>query len=281
MLSVAGKMGLLAVAVYWLLFGQMGCSLHSSDEKTPATLGAHPTIHLSSGAQAPIELPPVPAVVNNVKPQPKTPRSHALQSLSDAPPVVTAALAAAGENDQPLTGNPSDERGDVIASVSGRGAALLNLMERGEGPSIEIAWPQSPASAKQLFDYLHGCVGMRVGRLDGSRLGSIEPGVTQRMSGYLRLPAGSVPAVERRIQQRLSGSGRPVRLFPRRFDQLLLSGLDQSLDGEIERVRSVRARYALDGGDLYLTDIHHERADEFSRVLLWTASDCGRRSADG
>jgi hypothetical protein len=136
---------------------------------------------------------------------------------------------------------------------------MLRLLEHGEGPHIEIAWPESASARRALYDRLTRCLGMRTALIGESQRLYVDDGPagqawvldTDRYSGFMRQPDGALVAGERavidRIRARHGGHLRdPVRLFPRRVDAVLLGGLRQAIGGEAGQV--IRARYRLDGG---------------------------------
>jgi hypothetical protein len=146
------------------------------------------------------------------------------------------------------------------------GRTMLRLLEHGEGPRIEIAWPESAAARRALYDRLTRCLGMRTALIDGSQRLFIDDGPagrpwrldTDRFSGFMRQPDGALVAGERavidRIRARHGGHlSNPVRLFPRRVDAVLLGGLRQAIGGD--GGQAIRARYRLESGRILVDAI--------------------------
>jgi hypothetical protein len=150
-----------------------------------------------------------------------------------------------------------------------RGRVLLRLLEHGQGPAIELAWPNSASQRARLYRRFRDCFGMRV---------ALSPSVGQlyvaedtpgqnwrpnhdRYSAFARQPSGRLTDAERRdldaIVHRhgLSGDSPAVRVFPRRVDAHLLGGLDRILGAFYGQARAIRARYELRGGAVQVRDI--------------------------
>lgn len=143
---------------------------------------------------------------------------------------------------------------------------MLRLLEHGKGPSVEIAWPVSAAERRQLFRTLTRCYGMRPAVLvKKSHLydGVSAPGQPwsinrDRYSGFIRSPQGEPIAEENRqfasIARRHGLSDwRPVRVFPRTVDAVLLGGLGNLLGARYQTARQIRAVYELRRDGLRLT----------------------------
>jgi hypothetical protein len=163
------------------------------------------------------------------------------------------------------------------------GRTMLRLLEHGEGPHIEIAWPESATARRDLYDRLTRCLGMRTALIDTSQRLYVDDGPagqawrldTDRYSGFMRQPDGALVAGEQavidRIRARHGGHLRePVRLFPRRTDAVLLGGLRQAIGGESGQ--SVRARYRLEGDRVIVDTITADGRAVSGRIDLTNAS---------
>ncbi len=222
---------------------------------------------------------PTPAQIESVKPAP--------------PPPVPAQVALAGEAGDGLWDEPAGAAAPYDAAVAapsetalGEGRVWLRILEHGSGPAIEIAWPAAPADREELFRRFDRCFGMRVALMDGegrlyTREG--EPGRPteidlDRLSGFVRQPAGALAAAERRRIADLSAYHRarsgltPVRLFPRRVDAFLLGGLRQLIGEGYMNAERLRARYRLAGSSVLIEAITVDGRPVAGRIDLGQAA---------
>jgi hypothetical protein len=138
------------------------------------------------------------------------------------------------------------------------GRPLLRLLEHGQGPSIEIAWPDHSVARAKLYALLKRCHGLRTVLLrDQEILMSARAGATEtfdgdRHSGFIRAIQGPSPGRERVIIKKLRArhgarNTTPVRLLSRRFDARLLGGLSRLTGSDYRGAKAVTARYAVAG----------------------------------
>ena len=180
-----------------------------------------------------------PALAPTIEPLRPEPASEAPPEIvepnrpaPEVPAPATVALPGEVEDapwDRPAETAPSD--GSVATTSEAavaEGRALLRILEHGSGPVIEIAWPDAPGDREELFRRFRGCFGMRLALIDGQgRLYTRDgpPGRPaaidlDRLSGFVRQPAGEMSAAERRQLEDMRAYHRgrsglaPVRLFP-------------------------------------------------------------------
>ena len=238
-----------------------------------------PAIPTPAPTAAPIEPAPnqqsAPAVdtalVPKAAPMPKT---EARPAPAPEPVIQQAKLEASKALSEDPVNIAVDSTADDVQQVTPEGASLLAQLERGEGPNIQLAWPQTVAAHQQLFSVFRRCAGMRLGKLNAGRLVAIEPGASRVMSGYMRVAAGAALPEERRISQQLQAVGQSVRLFPRVFDQRLLSGLDRALDGKLSTMGTVRAEYRWANGRLQLVNISGDGKAYYNTIVLMQNPSC-------
>lgn len=140
------------------------------------------------------------------------------------------------------------------------GRPLLRLLEIGEGPSVEIAWPASAAERRHLYRVFRQCYGMEIAVMDtsGRLFGEAGPAGAawdinmDRYSGFVRQSSGGAALEEhetaRQIRQRHGIDGQAtVRLFPRAADATLLGGLKQLIGAGYAGNVHIRARYEVSG----------------------------------
>jgi hypothetical protein len=173
------------------------------------------------------------------------------------------------------------------------GRTLLRLLEHGQGPGIEIAWPASRAGRRQLFHRFAACYGMRLALVDPDSKLFAGDGVRgkpwdlnlDRYSGFVRRPAGRLTAIERSraaaIAARHGRRGDLVRVFPRRVDALLLGGLSRLVGPGYRGARTIRARYRLSDGGLSVEDVSVDGRAVAGRIALSRAmkASCRRGGA--
>ncbi len=148
------------------------------------------------------------------------------------------------------------------------GRVLLKLREHGKGPTVEIAWPDTGAARRRLYRRLVRCYGMRAAVLDGQdRLfaptgpaGSPWNIDLDRFSGFLRSPAGQPIPEESRVFATIAArhqlqNWRPVRIFPRNVDAVLLGGLQHIVGGRYGSARLITAAYISRGSRLILGSV--------------------------
>ncbi len=147
------------------------------------------------------------------------------------------------------------------------GGALLRLLEHGQGPTIEIAWPQRADARRALYRQLTQCYGVKAALLTGGAKLYANAGTAgetwsidmDRFSGFIRSPRGEAIAEEALVFARIADrhgltDWRPVRVFPRHVDAALLGGLGAVLGPQYKSAKQIRAAYRWDRARLILGD---------------------------
>jgi len=237
--------------------------------KEPAQLPA-PVVRQSGSAAMVIRLPPPP-------PSPKRnflkPAKRAAETPVAVEPLKRTVAARPPPQPAPAmkaSGKPPAEPAEAMvdgARNTKAGGALLRLLEHGQGPAIEIAWPERADARRALYHQLTQCYGVRAAVLaGGSRLyaetgaaGQTWPVDMDRFSGFIRSPQGEAIAEEARVFARIADrhgltGWRPVRVFPRPVDAALLGGLGAVLGPRYKSARQIRAAYQWDRTRLILGD---------------------------
>ncbi len=233
---------------------------------------------------APTTAAPQPATllpVEPIVPQPPETRQE------DPPPTETAAPPAPPDP-QPETEIVVSETAPDSAQTLRQGRALLRLLEQDAGPDLRIAWPADGSRREALYAALTACFGMESVLMDGTgRLyrtaapaGVSQPPDMARHSGFVRAVEGEMPRSERQEldtiyrHHRLSpGSVRPVRLFPRHADAMLLGGLSDLLGG-LRGGQRIEARYTMGSGEVAVTDIRRDGTAIPGSVRLRPRRNC-------
>ena len=198
----------------------------------------------------------IKAMVVTVQPQQPSP-ARVVEQPTVVPPQQSAPVAAKAPDDP--------ER----RAVAAQGRVLLRLLEHGQGPAIELAWPQDAGERAQLYRRFRDCLGMRVAlsrRAGELFVADSPPGESwrpngDRYSGFARQPSGRLAAAEqedlRAIARRhdLSPRSPAMRIFPRQVDAELLGGLEHILAGGYGQVKEIRARYYLRGDAILVGNI--------------------------
>ena len=205
--------------------------------------------------------------IKPIRPQEAT-RDPAHRETAEAVPNAVKPIRSAESrvDDLPVHKTPSAESGTVVLDGEGvqQGRTLLRILEHGEGPSVEIAWPASGKAREHLFQRFASCYGMRIALMDGGGRLFVSEGRRQspwsinldRYSGYVRQASGVTGRAERQAIGRIRAhhgkvnGATPVRLFPRRVDAVLLGGLHELLGGDYARANTIRATYQLNGGNV-------------------------------
>lgn len=236
-----------------------------------------------------VVLPPPPVVAAAPKPAtpplpPEPPTRPELPAEAPEPPAPEPAVrrvAAPEPRPEPEIASrpppkPESKPVEITPEAVREGRALLRLLERGEGPDIEIAWPAASADRAELYRLFNNCFGMRtvVMSLGGEMFGARgEPFDGDRYSGYARQPSGGLSADERaqveaiRRRHGLVG-GSVLRLFPRRVDAVLLGALDRIASGDFDKGARIRARYQATANGVQVADIQVDGRAANQTILL-------------
>jgi hypothetical protein len=150
---------------------------------------------------------------------------------------------------------------------------LLTQVEAGQGPGIEIAWPESFAKRKQLFNTLVNCLGVQLGILVGEEVHPIRQDANT-YSRLVRVVSGMMLPVERQLYESSRYKGIEVRLFPRSLDARLLAGLRQLSPSPIQSLHTVHGLYVLQGKNLLVEQLVMDGQVVNGQILL--ADRCGR-----
>ena len=169
-----------------------------------------------------------------------------------------------------------------------RGRVLLRNLEHGEGPSIEIAWPDAAGARAKLYEKLFRCHGMRAALMTpdgalyadfGHRGGKWDLNL-DRFSGFVRQPSGELSARERHEFAKIEArhgrlpSAVPVRVFDRRSDASLMAGLGGLIGQAYGGSGDIRATYALSGIQVAIQRITVDGKLTAGRFTLFGARSC-------
>ncbi len=246
--------------------------------------------------------PPVEPPLVLEPPTPKEPPAEVVQAPPPEPPPLKPPIPepVIEEAAAPVDLRPAPKREPRPAQKSApkpveitqeavrEGRALLRLLERGEGPDIEIAWPAAAADRSTLYHLFANCLGMRTVVMsdDGEMFDTHSDGFdADRYSGFVRQPAGRLSAAERRQVEAIRSRhgirrGRVLRLFPRRVDAILLGALHSIAGADFDQGIRIRARYSAIGNGVKVADIQVDgRATPEIIVLPFTAQRACRTAA--
>jgi len=229
--------------------------------------------------------------VSALRPRPRAEEPQP-PSPSAPPPVPEAPPQEEADSQEPVEVFERQPReGFAVVAPSevalADGRRLLRLLEHGSGPTVELAWPARNSERVRLYEGLRACFGMQVALLDRDDRIFIAQGAPgsawdinrDRYSGFIRRPSGSLTGEERDAASRIRGhhhglsQARPVRVFPRQVDALLLGGLRQLVGEDYGKVRLIRARYRLTGQRLFLEEIAADGRSLPGRLDLSMAAD--------
>ncbi len=198
-----------------------------------------------------------------------SPLKPSIPPIAKAPPPLPSPAAPRPPKPEPTPAKVMDLEAGSAKELVARGRMLLHLLEHGQGPAIELAWPDNANARSRLYRRFRDCLGMQVALRQGNGdLFTTEgpPGRAWRpnpdqYSSFARQPSGRLVAAEqddlRTIARRhgMPPSAPAMRIFPRRVDARLLAGLDRLLAGGYAKSASIRGRYHLDGGRILILDI--------------------------
>lgn len=176
------------------------------------------------------------------------------------------------------------------SAAAGQGRTLLRLLEHGQGPAIELAWPDDDKTRERLYRRFSRCHGMRLAVADsGGALFTLAeaPGRPwspdlDRFSGYMRAPAGAEPAAELvqaaaiRRHHGLADASAPVRLFPRAVDADLLAGLRALIGPHYRTARKIRGRYDIGGDGVLVRSLSVDGRPVGGLIALRETARCTR-----
>jgi len=194
-----------------------------------------------------------------------------LKPLRAPVPAKKAVALKASENQQPNRPVNPDRPKKSVSQTKNDGRPLLKLLEFGEGPNIEIAWPDSISQRARLFDVFRRCYGMQVALMNASGDLYIDhsPGRavwafdTDKFSRFVRLSQGRAAEAEtteiNAIRNRHGvEDGDAVRLFPRETDALLLGGLHHLIGAAYNKSTTIHATYRVSGQSVHVTNINSD-----------------------
>ena len=180
--------------------------------------------------------------------------------LQQTPLLQTLSPRSNGKDD------PSKSDGSVATILSQsttvhKGRTLLRILEHGDGPEIQIAWPKKSSQRDRLFDVLVRCYGLRVALMGGKGRVYIARGSRgqpwainlDKLSGFVRQTTGEQPSAERsqltsiRNYHQMLFKGIPVRMYPRRTDAHLLGHLRALVGNTYQNSKQIQAHYRLEG----------------------------------
>ncbi|MEE2760759.1 MAG: hypothetical protein VYE18_04880 [Pseudomonadota bacterium] len=170
-------------------------------------------------------------------------------------------------------------RAEVSANAEITGRVALRILEHGEGPEIELAWPHSARASTQLYRLFTRCYGMRTAAMDSTgqlytaALGPRPwPINLDRYSGFVRQVSGRLApeeASELRALQKMHWSRvTSVRIFPRSVDARLLGGLGQLLGKSYRSMGHIRATYRMLGAGVVVGGISADGKPVAGEIVL-------------
>lgn len=217
---------------------------------------------------APAPAPPAPEVAPPPQPVGKRMAPPPPPEAAPAPPPPEAAEAVPVPETSPESPSDIPQTAALTPQAMREGRTLLRLLERGEGPDIEIAWPAAAADRAALYRLFSRCFGMRTVIIDGDGMvydvvdGTARAGRfdSDLYSGFVRQPEGGLSAQEAaqvatiRARHGLIG-GDVLRLFPRRIDAVFLAALHRIAGRAFDKGVVIHARYRAAAGGVEVADI--------------------------
>lgn len=200
---------------------------------------------------------------------------------------TTKSLAKTNQPAAPIAARMPLSAGKVQET---QGRPSLRLLEHGEGPNVEIAWPNHPVARAKLYDAMRRCHGLRSALLRGEEIlmstpdGAVENFDADRFSGFIRAIQGPPTKAEaRRIKvlraRHEAGGVAAIRLLSRQFDARLLGGLRGLVGAGYRAAGSVTARYAIAGRRVMVHGIVVDGRETPGRIEIEPSSRCSGKGA--
>lgn len=240
---------------------------------------------LAASVAAP-EMPPVQNIEPLKQQSSTTPEAETIEPLRVRQPETPPPAPPLG-----VETTPPRQPVETAEKAAQAGRPLLRMMEHGEGPSIEIAWPRDSRARADLYRVFSQCYGMRMALMtaggsfydEASDPGRAWPINTDRFSGFLRRSEGGATADELGAAQRIRArhglaKATAVRVFPRRTDAVLLGGLKNLTGDGYGKGRTIRAAYRLSGWRVGIAAIHVDSRPVAGEVDLSGAARSGCRT---
>lgn len=283
---------LLLESVAGLSEGLEPCAPSQETRTSAETAPADPLRLASVALPAPPPLASRSKPASMAKPSPRPARRIAEQEtpigVDPVAPLSSPATGVSGGRTalkpiKPPTTSPRPLIAAREREIEGR--PLLRMLEHGEGPIVEIAWPKHRVARAKLYELLRRCHGLETVLLrdqeilmntatDAQRVYD-----TDRHSGFLRAVIGASPRREREILARLrsrhgDAGTRPARLLSRAFDARLLGGLAGLAGPGYRKANKVTARYAIAGRRVMILAITVDGRDIAGRIEIDPAKRC-------
>lgn len=162
------------------------------------------------------------------------------------------------------------------------GRVLLQIMEHGSGPEIEIAWPSDQQASATLYEFFSSCYGMRSVLMtrDGqlfTEMGSAGSSWAinlDRYSSFIRTAQGAVPKNELATLRKVKNHHKtlkdtaPTRVFRRAIDAQLLSGLHRILGQKYTEAKQITANYRMRDRGVEVYDLRVDNVSQKGAVFL-------------
>ena len=218
-----------------------------------------------------------------------------MKTRQSLPPQNTTVTSIIKEKTRPTAEKHPQKSSNMSTTVTDtsshslrKGRALLRILEHGSGPEINFAWPENHAARNNLFDIFRRCYGMHVALLGSNNLlyrltdpaGKPWKPNMDKISGFSRIVGGKIAESEEKLIYRLKRrhssirGGTPVRLFPRNFDGAVLGGLSKFIGMVDAPLRSISARYKMNGSRVLMTDIRINQSPVSGVINLGSYSSC-------
>lgn len=160
---------------------------------------------------------------------------------------------------------------NVNADMINQGHVALQQIEKGKGPSIEIAFPAQMHDRVALFHQLHQCYGMEIALLNdkgklyhlSSQSGQAWQFNQQYYSQMLRAVHGESVDAEinilnaiRQHHQLSVENTQAVRILPRQIDAIMIGALLSLASNHNNKNINIKAHYDIENQQIYLHDIN-------------------------
>ncbi len=197
--------------------------------------------------------------------------SVTISSVAFPPPLVSLG----GVKDEQKLTEEQQVKSKATTSAKNKtddSVALYQSIISGNGPVLELIWPDNRKEKEALYHVLH-CAGMRLGVYENGQVRLIEEyDKAKPFSELVRFVSGSLSAEENKLLQGTNngtsvGNGI-VRLMPMFLDLTFISILSAE-SSRLSEAHSIRGYYRLTGNSLSIINVTADKQRIVPQIKLW------------
>lgn len=221
-----------------------------------------------------------PSLTPLPRPQPK----QALDNKSENEVRIKKSLSKTIEQPAltPIQAKKFEREVAISANDISRGMVILSDAEEGETLNFELFWPQDRYQSEILYSILSNCYGMQSALLDdvgnlyfpAQKRGNLPSGFSPLLHqvSQVAAPVEGQKLQALRKKHKLTETTMALRVHRRTTHAALLSGLEKLAKKPLSTLDSVSARYHLNKGELFVSDIEFNHVPMLGRIILGRSS---------